>query len=108
MISSSGLEVRRNRLGIQGVVQAALNHPVTSFELRQAPSLQLLRTQAAHQIDDFAAPRALTFGAGLQPGDSRCWNGCRGSAPAQHEGRVRISELFGHRFRPQFGRSLRS
>lgn len=54
---------------IQAVVQSALNHPVLPFELEQAQRLQLLQTQAADEIDHFAAPLALTFDAALQPGD---------------------------------------
>lgn len=53
---------------VQGVVKAALNDPVLALALEQAPSLKLIQTQTAQQIDDFALPEAVAADPGFQAG----------------------------------------
>jgi len=52
---------------VQTVMQSALNHPITPFELEHPLGLQLIQSQTAQQIDHFARALAPALDPGLQP-----------------------------------------
>ena len=54
---------------VQAVVQPALDDPVAAFELQHAFGLELVRSEAAHEVNDLVAPFAFAPDAGLQARD---------------------------------------